>query len=338
MSLLIFHHSADADRDVYSAGKHQLPQRWAVLPKNINRITHLKQNTIAPAAAAVWAIVACVLWSTAFVAIKVGLAHSKPFSFAGIRFMLSGLILVPFWLGKVHRRDISIHSFKVIITVAVLQTFLLYGFFYFAMTLVSGAVASIIVGASPIVSAVVAHFACRDDKLHKTKVICMGLAGFGIVFVVLGTQPWRVGGIMDVAGICLLVCGSVVSTFGNIVVSKEKKNLHPVFLTSVQIFCGGLMLFFLSLPLEGQPEVTGLPVRFYFLLGWLSFLSAAAFSIWFYLLQHENIKVSELNMWKFLIPVFGATLSWIFLAEESPDLLTLCGMALVASAVWKFNR
>ena len=98
------------------------------------------------------------------------------------------------------------------------------------------------------------------------------------------------------------------------------------------------MLLLLSLPLEGFPDAVVQPAGFYCALGWLSFLSAAAFSIWFYLLQHDNIRVSELNFWKFLIPVFGATLSWVLLADESPDILSLSGMVLVAVAVLIFNR
>ena len=100
----------------------------------------MNHNEIAPRKAAVWAITACILWSTAFVAIKAGLAYSKPFSFAGIRFMISGLLLFPFWAGKVRKRDFNVRSLQILLKVAVLQTFLLYGFFYFAMTLVSGAV------------------------------------------------------------------------------------------------------------------------------------------------------------------------------------------------------
>ena len=298
----------------------------------------MTNNTIAPRKAAIWAITACILWATAFVAVKTGLAYSKPFSFAGIRFMISGLLLLPFWVGKVRKHDFNPRILLVLLKVGVLQTFLLYAFFYYAMTMVSGAVASIIIGASPIVSAVVAHYSCYNDKLNRAKIIGMFTAASGVILVVAGTKPWAVGGIKEVAGIGILICGSVVSSFANIIVSEGKKNINPVFLNSVQIFLGGFMLFLISLPLEGVPKVTGLPVTFYCALGWLSFLSAAAFSIWFYLLQHENIKVSELNFWKFLIPVFGASLSWILLADETPNLLTLLGMALVARAVWKFHR
>jgi effector-binding domain-containing protein len=43
------------------------------------------------------------------------------------------------------------------------------------------------------------------------------------------------------------------------------------------------------------------------------------------------------NFWKFLIPAFGTTLSWFLLPDESPEILTLSGMLLVALAVLIFN-
>ena len=42
------------------------------------------------------AIFACLLWSTAFAGVKIGLSYTTPFFLAGIRFLIAGLILVPF--------------------------------------------------------------------------------------------------------------------------------------------------------------------------------------------------------------------------------------------------
>lgn len=284
------------------------------------------------------AIIACIIWSTAFVTVKIGLTHMKPFSFAGIRFMLSGCILLPFWIRSTGLRGITTRSLLVIGKVALLQTFMLYGLFYYALTLVSGAVASIIIGASPIISAIVAHLVCRDDKLNRTKILCMLIAATGIVLVVLGMKPWEIGGRKEVFGLLLLMTGSIVSSLGNIIVSGDRKSINPLLLNSVQIFLGGFLLLVLSFFLEGTPDLSGHPISFYSVLGWLALVSAASFSIWFYLLQHDNVKVSELNFWKFLIPVFGATLSWVFLPDETPNILTVSGMVLVAYAVLIFNR
>jgi drug/metabolite transporter (DMT)-like permease len=66
-------------------------------------------------------------------------------------------------------------------------------------------------------------------------------------------------------------------------------------------------------------------------------MSAVAFSIWFILLRRPGIKVSELNVWKFLIPVFGAVMSWIILVNEQPEAIALIGMLLIGLSLIVMN-
>lgn len=283
------------------------------------------------------AILACLLWSTAFAGVKIGLRHADPFSFAGLRFMLSGLILLPFWWKRrVPLRMIRDH-FKIILAVSFFQTFLLYGLFYLGMTMIPGALAAIIVGASPLTTAVVAHFFMTNDAMtfSKTASLCLGVAG--VVIISVSRQPWASpAGLVEFSGILILLLSTIASAFGNIVVARTRKEIDPIFLTSTQIFLGGFSLFLLSLPLEGLPRFD-LPLEYYGALLWLAALSALAFSLWFILLKRPGVKVSELNLWKFIIPVFGAFLSWLLLPEESPRLLPVIGMICIASAIVLFN-
>jgi drug/metabolite transporter (DMT)-like permease len=124
---------------------------------------------------------------------------------------------------------------------------------------------------------------------------------------------------------------------GNILVARQRAVLEPIFLNSLQLFMGGLGLWALSRPLEGGLPAD-LPWSFWLALAWLAFLSAAAFSIWFGLLRRPAVKVSELNLWKFLIPVCGALLSWLLLPDESPTLWPIAGMVCIAGAIVLFNR
>jgi drug/metabolite transporter (DMT)-like permease len=43
-----------------------------------------------------WAIIACLLWSIAYAGIKIGLQYDTPFHFAGVRFIISRLMILPF--------------------------------------------------------------------------------------------------------------------------------------------------------------------------------------------------------------------------------------------------
>jgi len=67
-------------------------------------------------------------------------------------------------------------------------------------------------------------------------------------------------------------------------------------------------------------------------------MAAAAFSIWYKLLQRPGVKVSELNLWKFITPVTGAVLSWMLVPDEYPELLTILGMIIITSSLILFYR
>ena len=285
------------------------------------------------------AILACLLWSTAFVGVKVGLRYSDPFSFAGIRFMLAGLMLVPFWWGDKNRSTFRViqQNIKVILLVCFFQTFLLYGLFYLAMTMVSGAVAAILIGASPLTAAVVAHFMVADDTMTLPKSISLFLGMAGVVLLSVSRLPWASPtGLAEFIGIVLLFICTVSSALGNVLVAREKSDMNPVFLNSLQIFLGGFFLFLVSVCQHGV-QFRLYPVEYYVALLWLSFVSAVAFTLWFVLLQYPGVKVSQLNLWKFIIPVFGAIISWIFLTDESPSLFPIIGMICIAVSIILFN-
>lgn len=290
-----------------------------------------------PITSAALAIFACLLWSTAFVGVKIGLRYTDPFSFAGIRFMLAGMMLVPFWWSKRPTIQVTGANVGTILKVCFFQTFFLYGLFYLGMTMVSGALAAIIIGASPLTAAVVAHFTMKNDSMTLPKSISLLLGMIGMGVISISRMPWvSPSGLAECAGILLLFLCTVSSGVGNVLVAREKSDMDPIFLNSLQIFLGGLGLFLVSLVVEGTPNLL-LPAQYYLALIWLSFLSAVSFTLWFILLQRPGVKVSGLNLWKFIIPVFGAVFSWIFLPDEYPSLIPVIGMLCIASAIIVYN-
>lgn len=284
------------------------------------------------------AIFACLLWSTAFVGVKIGLRYSGPFSFAGIRFMLAGLLLIPFWWTRRPGLAEIQANLRVILLVSFFQTFFMYGLFYLVMTMVSGAIAAILIGASPLTAAVVAHYSRDDDNMTLPGSLSLFLGMVGIVVLSISRRPWASPtGLTEFIGIVFLFLCTISSALGNVLVAREKSDMDPVFLNSLQIFLGGFFLFLVSLPVEGVTARI-FPAEYYLSLFWLSCLSAVAFTLWFVLLQRPGVKVSGLNVWKFIIPVFGAIFSWILLPEESPQLSSLIGMVAIAVSIVLFYR
>jgi len=282
------------------------------------------------------AIIASLLWSSAFVGVKIGLKYHSPLQFAGIRFLISGLLLIPvvfnlrrFW------KEVR-ENFGYVCLIAFLQVILQYSLFYLGVSLVPASISAMIVGSSPLFVALVAHFSISGDRMDWTKTGSIFLGILGVAVITLGRDRLPSGAEIALTGVVLLLLNNLASGITNVVVARKKQTISPMVLTSSSLFLGGLLLFIISIPIEGiQYKV--FPTEYFVALGWLSFLSAAAITIWNTLLRRPEVKVSELNIWKFLIPVSGAMLSWMILPDESPDLVSVIGMILIASSLLILN-
>ena len=252
--------------------------------------------------------------------------------------MLAGLMVLPL-VGSYRTAFQYIrNNFKLILLIAFLQTFVQYTLFYSGLNLVPGALGAIIIGAGPLFIALTAHFFMPDDKLTLPKlgIIFMGIAGIALVSLSNVSGKGTVGNLIFI-GIILLFLTNINAGFTNVVIARDARHIPPLVLSSSSLIIGGVLLFLVSLPAEGF-SFTIPPLTYYLSIIWLSFLSAAAYSIWFLLLQRKGVKVSALNMWKFIVPVFGAILSWILIPNESPDLVSIAGISITALALVLFNR
>lgn len=274
------------------------------------------------------AIIACLLWSSAFVGVKIGLKYHTPLQFAGTRFMISGILLLPviahsgrFWT------EVS-ENIVYVCLIAFLQVVLQYSLFYMGLNLVPASISAMIVGSSPLFVALVAHFFASGDRMTKLKTISILIGIFGVAVITLGRKTLPSGAEIALLGVALLLLNNLVSGITNVVIARKRQTISPIVLTSASLFIGGAFMFLISVPIEGLPQ-KHFPTEYFVALAWLSFLSAAAISIWNTLLRRPTVKVSELNVWKFLIPVSGAILSWIILPEESPDWISVSGMILI---------
>jgi drug/metabolite transporter (DMT)-like permease len=288
-----------------------------------------KRNTI------FWAIIACLLWSTAYAGIKLGLQYDTPLHFAGLRFVISGLMILPFTVKpKVYIKMIRDNR-KVVLSVMVLQTLVNYSMFYFGLDLVPGALGAVIVGSQPLVTAVVASMMHKEEKLSKNKIVTIIFGISGVVLISAGRQAFRIGTALEFLGVILILGANIATATSNVIVSLKSRGINPFVLSSFSLGVGGLILYLASFLLEGTAQVHG-PIDYWLDLIWLSFMSAFAFSLWFRLLQRPGVKVSELNLWKFIIPVVGAILAWLLVPGENPEWLTICGIIIITGSLILF--
>ncbi len=198
----------------------------------------------------------------------------------------------------------------------------------------TGALGAVVTGFSPLWGNILAHFYMKNDKLTLKKISAFVLGIVGIFIVAIGNGKGF--GEVDLLGFALMFAAALASGFSAIIVAKDKRDISPIALNGAQLLFGGVVLTLLSFLIEDV--VIPVQKEYYIVVVYLAFVSAIAFSIWFSLLK-GGAKISFLNLWKFIIPVSGAILSWIFLPEESPTRLAIVGIFVVGGAIllyfWK---
>lgn len=276
------------------------------------------------------AILACFLWGSAFAGAKIGFEYTTPIHLSGMRFILAGLLLYPLLRYQKVDFKANLKEWRYMLAFGFIQTFLQYGLFFVGLNMVPASLSAIIIGGGPLFIAVMAHYALPNDKLNRRKIFAILLGLAGIIFVSLNSHESNITyNAIFYIGVLILVMSNLVGSSTNIIVAKNRNRVNPIFLTAFANFTGGIGLYITSLFVEDW-YIKEYTFEFYAAWIWLAIIPAGAFSIWYSLLKKPEVKVSELNIWKFLTPVAGVLLSWILLPNEHPNVTSCLGILIIS--------
>ena len=250
-----------------------------------------------------------------------------------MRFMLAGIILLPFLFKKSENWSILLSEWKFILLFSFFQIFMQYSLYFGGINMIPASVAAIVVGSSPLVVFVLAHYSFHNDKFTLTKIISVVLGVIGVVVMTLNGGAFGGDNPYYLWGIAMVMLSVLVNSSVNIIVAKNARPISPIMLTAASNFIGGVMLCIFSAFVEDMTPLTDFSPIFWVNLTVLAIISSLGFSIWFYLLKVPTLKVSEINIWKFIIPVFGAIFSWIIFPEDNPNLLSILGIVSISLSI-----
>ncbi len=287
------------------------------------------------------ATLCCVLWGSAYPAIKNGYAllHIAPSDiasqmlFAGWRFALAGLILL--LVAAAMKKPILGLGGRQMGQVALLgltQTAIQYVFFYIGLAHASGVKSSIMNATGVFFSVVLAHVIYANDRLNARKALGCLIGFLGVVVVNLGGGT--LGFDFSLLGEGFVIIAAFVLAAASIYGKRLSADMDPMVMTGWQLFVGGAILMAIGMVGGGQME--GLDLRSGSLLLYMALLSSVAFAVWSLLLKHN--PVGMIAAFNFLIPVFGVALSAIFLGESLLRWSYLAALVLVCAGIWLVTR
>lgn len=287
------------------------------------------------------ALLAVLLWGSAFPAVKLGyrlfqIDAGDSFAqllFAGVRFSLAGaMVLCLAAFSPRHKLLPPRRLVPDIILLSLAQTIVQYSLYYISLAHISGSKGSMITSTAVFVSVIAAHFMFKTDRITPPKALGC-LAGFA--GVALATFSIREAGGFTLRGEGFMFLSAACTGLASPITKRiTDKGGDPVTATGWQLFFGGLVLTAAALAGGGRfPTVTPAGLG---LLGYMAFLSAAAFTIWSILLGRYS--TSRVAVYNFLVPVFGTALSGLVLGEDVLSWRTLAALALVAAGIFLVNR
>ena len=287
------------------------------------------------------ATLACLLWGSAYPSIKSGYALMHILSgdipgkllFAGYRFFFAGLVLLVFCVlsGRKLRLESWSQAGEVCL-LGLLQTSLQYVFFYIGLAYTTGVKGSIMNGTGTFFSVLMAHFIYHNDRLSVARVIGC-LVGFGGVMVV-NLSPDLLDFHFSLAGEGSVVLAAFILSVGGIYGKRISQKMDSITLTGYQLTFGGAVLLVAGWLGGGHLEAFTLASGS--LMAYMVFLSAVAFALWTILLKFN--RVGMISVFNFLIPIFGAALSAIFLGERIFEWKNLLALILVCGGIWLVTK
>lgn len=272
------------------------------------------------------ALLVTFLWSTSFVIIKIGLDEIPPLTFAGLRYTIAFIALLPLAFRKQIRQEI-INLKKPDWVKLILLGFTFYTFTqgaqFLGLSLLPAVTVSLLLNFTPIVVAVMGIFILSERPT--------ALQWLGSILFIVGVLAYFYPVILnDNQTLGLIVMGiGVLANAGSAIIGRgvnRTASLSPITVTVVSMGIGGIILLVTGIVVQGLPLISFSNILY---LLWLALINTAfAFTLWNLTLRKLTAMESSIINGTMLIQI--AILAWFFLGEQ---ITTKEGIGMVIAAL-----
>ena len=272
------------------------------------------------------ALLVTVLWASSWVLIKFGLqADLSPLTFAGLRYTLAFLVLLPFALANPERRRalaaLPGATWRRLALLGLLLYTLTQGAQFVGLALLPAATLNLLLNLTPVAVALLAvALGSERTTAGQWGGILLSVLGAVIYFLPLDLPQGQALGLA--VGLLGMLANSAAALLGRGV--NRGGRLSPLLITTVSMGVGGLLLLAVGAAIQG---FGALGPRQWAIIGWLAVVNTAfAFTLWNHTLRTLTAVESSIVA-NLMLPQI-AVLAWVFLGEAL-TLRQIVGLALV---------
>jgi len=256
------------------------------------------------------ALFVTLLWSSSWVLIKLSIEEIPPLTFAGLRFSIAFLVLLP---GLIKRRE-SIKKFSR----EEWAKLLLLGLIYYAFTqggqflslkYLDAITLSLMLNFSAPLVAIFGLIFLREPVRNLQWVgVAVFLLGVMVYFFPQSSLPKSALGLA--LGVFTVFSNSVASIMGRWV--NREKSLDPIIVTGISMGFGAFLMLGSGLSFQGLPPLSG---RSWLILLWLAVVNTAL-TYWLWNKSLQVLTAMESSIINNTMLVQISLLAWLFLGER----------------------
>lgn len=291
----------------------------------IKKLGFLEEPPSRPLAVA-QALLVTLLWSSSWVLIKFGLAEIPALTFAGLRYSLAFVCLLPFALrsqGVSSFCRMSGRDWARLIALGVFFYAITQGAQFVGLAYLPALTVSLLLNFTTLFVALIGIVWLSERPTPLQWIgTALALLGAVVYFTPVAFPPG------EAFGLAVVVFGVLANALSSVLGRDLNRSgrLPPLLVTVASMGIGSALLLASGFLFQGLPPLSP---RSWIYIGWLSLVNTAfAFTLWNQTLRTLQAVESSIINSTMLIQI--AVLAWVFLGEE-PGLKEVVGMLLVAA-------
>jgi len=266
------------------------------------------------------------LWSTSWVLIKVALHEIPPLTFAGLRYTLAFIVLLPgLWRHRATVRALSAREWGQLALLGLVYYTMTQGGQFATLDHLEAVTFSLLLNVTSVLVAFLGIVALREiPSRRQWGGIAVFIAGVLVYFLPLSASG---GSPLGLALAAFTVCANAAAALLGRSINRTRA-LSPTVVTATSMGIGGISLLGIGVAGQGLPPLS--PTG-WLIVSWLALVNTAlAFTLWNRSLQ--NLSAVESTVINNTMLVQIALLAWLFLGEQLTPREVL-GLTLAAGGI-----
>lgn len=251
------------------------------------------------------------LWATSWVLIKIGLQHIPPLTFAGLRYTLAFICLLPVLLVTQGKRALRIPSRRIwiqLLLLGILFYSVTQGASFVALAYLPAVTVNLLWSFSSVTVALLGIVWLSERPTNFQWLgVCIAILGAFIYFIPVSLPQSMLFGVVVVAiGVLANAISSIIGRDVN-----RSKEIHPLVVTVISMGIGSFVLLATGIAVEEVPFIS---VQSWAIIAWLAVVNTAfAFTLWNHTLR--TLPAMESSIINGTMLIWIPILAIVFLGE-----------------------